>query len=507
MEEPHENGATATGAGLVVVANRLPVSLERDADGAERWRRSPGGLVSALEPFLRAHRGAWVGWPGVGGTTRGSWQDGELLLHPVGLTVEEVDDFYEGFSNATLWPLYHDVVMPPEYHRHWWEAYVHVNRKFAAAAAEAGGPGATVWIQDYQLQLVPAMLRDLRPDLRIGFFLHIPFPPVELFMRLPWRTEIVQGLLGADLIGFHRPGGARNFQWLARTLAEAEAGRPVSDVGDEPGRLTVGDRTVGVGAFPISIDAAELDSLARRPDIERRARRIRADLGNPRKIVLGVDRLDYTKGIDIRLRALHELLAEGRISARDTTMVQIATPSRERVEHYIRMREDIERAVGRMNGEFGRVGHPAVHYLHTSVGREELAAFYRAADVMLVTPLRDGMNLVCKEYVACRHDLGGALVLSEFAGAAAELTDALQVNPYHLEEVKSQLARALEMGPAEARHRMTAMRGHVLTHDVSHWARSFLTALRGGAAAQGGVPAQAGETVGEPVGAADRALT
>ncbi|MGW7428252.1 alpha,alpha-trehalose-phosphate synthase (UDP-forming) [Streptomyces sp. NPDC054861] len=480
------------------------MSLERGADGAERWRRSPGGLVSALEPFLRAQQGAWVGWPGVGGTSRGSWQDGEMLLHPVDLTAEEVDQFYEGFSNATLWPLYHDVVVPPEYHRRWWEAYVQVNRKFAVAAAQVSGHGATVWIQDYQLQLVPAMLRDLRPDLRIGFFLHIPFPPVELFMRLPWRTEIVQGLLGADLIGFHRPIGARNFQWLARTLAEAETARPVSAVDDEPGLLTVGDRTVGVGAFPISIDAAELDRLARRPDIERRARRIRADLGNPRKVVLGVDRLDYTKGIDVRLRALHELLAEGRISARDTTMVQIATPSRERVEHYIRMREDIERAVGRMNGEFGRVGHPAVHYFHTSVDREELAAFYRAADVMLVTPLRDGMNLVCKEYVACRHDLGGALVLSEFAGAAAELTDALQVNPYHLEEVKAQLARALEITPEEARRRMSALRGQVLTHDVSHWARSFLTALRGGAAA---VPPSGADTaVGDPVGAAGHAV-
>jgi trehalose 6-phosphate synthase len=484
---PQATVPSAAGAGLVVVANRLPVSLEADGTdgGRPRWRRSPGGLVNALEPFLRTHRGAWVGWPGTAesaGTPAHAWQHDGLLLYPVALTADEVDGFYEGFSNATLWPLYHDVIMPPRYRRSWWDAYVHVNRKFAQATADISGPGATVWVQDYQLQLVPAMLREMRPDLRIGFFLHIPFPPVELFMQVPWRTQLIQGLLGADLIGFHRPGGARNFQWLARRLAGVREERAVSDVGDEPGLLSVaespaGRRTVKVGAFPISIDAADLDRLARREDVQRRAEQIRAQLGNPRKIVLGVDRLDYTKGIDIRLRALHELLAEGRVTAETTTMVQIATPSRERVEHYLRMREDIERTVGRINGEFGRVGHPAVHYLHTSVGREELAALYRAADVMLVTPLRDGMNLVAKEYVACRHDLQGALVLSEFAGAAAELTSAVQVNPYHLEEVKSGLEKALTMSRAEAGRRMSELRAQVLTHDVGHWAQAFLSTL------------------------------
>ncbi|MFH9656986.1 trehalose-6-phosphate synthase [Streptomyces sp. NPDC017248] len=482
---PQGTAVPAAGAGLVVVANRLPVSLETDGtDGGRRWRRSPGGLVNALEPFLRTHRGAWVGWTGTAAddtTPAHAWHHDELLLYPVALTADEVDGFYEDFSNATLWPLYHDVIMPPRYRRSWWDAYVHVNRKFAQATADISGHGATVWVQDYQLQLVPAMLRQLRPDLRIGFFLHIPFPPVELFMQVPWRTELVRGLLGADLIGFHRPGGARNFQWLARRLAGVRVERAVSDVGDDPGLLSVAEPTarrgVKVGAFPISIDAAGLDRLARRADVRTRAEQIRAELGNPRKIVLGVDRLDYTKGIDIRLRALHELLTEGRVSADSTTMVQIATPSRERVEHYLRMREDIERTVGRINGEFGRVGRPAVHYLHTSVGREELAALYRAADVMLVTPLRDGMNLVAKEYVACRYDLQGALALSEFAGAAAELTSAYQVNPYHLEEVKSGLEQALSVTPDEAGRRMSALREQVLTHDVGHWAQSFLSAL------------------------------
>lgn len=477
MEEKDVHTTPTSGAGLVVVANRLPVSLESASDGTRGWRHSPGGLVNALEPFLRAQRGAWVGWPGAAGEDMPPLEDGDLLLHPVALSTDEVAGFYEGFSNGTLWPLYHDVVMPPEYHRSWWEAYVRVNRKFAQATAEVSSPGATVWIQDYQLQLVPAMLRKLRPDLRIGFFLHIPFPPIELFMQLPWRTEIVEGLLGADLIGFHRPGGAQNFQWLAGRLAGLESVSTVNEAGDTPGEIRVGGRTVKMGAFPISIDSGELDRLARRVDIRRRAEQIRADLGHPKRIILGVDRLDYTKGIDVRLRALHEMLAEGAIEPHEVAMVQIATPSRERVEHYIRMREDIERTVGRINGEFGRVGSPVVHYLHTSVGREELAAFYSAADVMLVTPLRDGMNLVCKEYVACRHDLSGALVLSEFAGAAAELTSAFLVNPHHLDEVKTTLHRALNVPADEGRQRMVALREQVLTHDVDHWARSFLTAL------------------------------
>ena len=248
-------------------------------------------------------------------------------------------------------------------------------------------------------------------------------------------------------------------------------------VRSRPGVVHVGDRIVRVGAFPISIASTELDRLARTKEIQQRAKTLRAELGNPRKIMLGVDRLDYTKGIDVRLHAMHELLAEGHIKAEDVTMIQIATPSRERVEHYKQMREDIEREVGRINGEFGRVGHPAVHYLHASVDRKELVAFYCAADVMVVTPVRDGMNLVCKEYVACRHDLGGSLVLSEFAGAAAELTSAFLVNPHNLDGVKDALLAALNIDEAEGRRRMRALRRQVLTHDVDRWARSFLEAL------------------------------
>ncbi|MFD7657933.1 trehalose-6-phosphate synthase [Actinosynnema sp. NPDC059797] len=465
------------GADFLVVANRLPVDLERLEDGTQRWKHSPGGLVSALEPFLRAHSGAWVGWPGIADAEVEAFEEDGLQLHPVTLSATEVADYYEGFSNGTLWPLYHDVVAPPAFHRRWWNAYVRVNQRFADVTAKVAAQGATVWVQDYQLQLVPAMLRELRPDLRIGFFLHIPFPPVELFMQLPWRTEIIRGLLGADLVGFHRPGGAQNFLWLARRLVGLEPSRGAVGVRTRPGVVQVGDRTVRVGAFPISIDSAGLDALARDKEVQKHARKIREDLGNPKKILLGVDRLDYTKGIDVRLRALYELLADGRVDPTEVTMVQLATPSRERVEHYKQMRSEIEQIVGRINGEFSTVGHPIVHYLHQSVDRRELTAFMSAADVMVVTPVRDGMNLVCKEYVATRYDLGGALVLSEFAGAAAELTSAFLVNPHDLDGVKNALESALTLDPAEGRRRMRALRRQVLTHDVDRWARSFLDAL------------------------------
>ena len=462
---------------FIVVANRLPVDLVVGEDGERSWQRSPGGLVTALEPMLRGRDGAWVGWPGVPDVEVEPLEQDGLLLHPVRLTEREVSEYYEGFSNATLWPLYHDVVAPPVFHRAWWYAYRLINKRFAEAAAEIAAPNATVWVQDYQLQLVPAELRRLRPDLRIGFFLHIPFPPTELFMQLPWRTQIVEGLLGADLVGFHTPGGVRNFRWLAARLAGSRLSGSTTGTGGRPGEIAYEDRLVKVGAFPISIDSASLDKLARSTAVRARAARIREQVGHPKRVVLGVDRLDYTKGINLRLQAFHELLLDGRIDASDTVMVQLATPSRERVEHYQQMRDDIELTVGRINGEFSRVGHPAVHYMHRSLPREELAAFFVAADVMLVTPLRDGMNLVAKEYVACKYDLSGALVLSEFAGAAIELNNAYLVNPHDLDGMKNTLYDALTMLPEDGRRRMRAMRRQVLTHDVDRWARSFLGAL------------------------------
>lgn len=454
---------------MVVVANRLPVDQVTDPDGTTRWQRSPGGLVTALEPFVAGRGGAWVGWSGSAGEAPEPFESGGMSLVPVPLSEEEVDHYYEGMSNASLWPLYHDVVEKPEYHRTWWDTYVQVNKRFAERAAEVAAEGAIVWVHDYQLQLVPAMLRQRRPDLTIGFFLHIPFPPYELFTQLPWRGAVVEGLLGADLVGFQRPSAAANFVQLARRLHDLPA---------RGSTIEYDGRTVTARAFPISIDVRAFEELAGSPSVAKRAEEIRAELGNPAKLILGVDRLDYTKGIAVRLNAFEELLEDGVLEAPDTVMVQVATPSRERVEHYVHMRETIEQQVGHINGIYGTLGGPAVHYINQSVPREELAALYRAADVMLVTPYRDGMNLVAKEYVAARSDLGGALVLSEFAGAAAELRQAFLVNPHDIAGVKNQLVRALRMEPAEGAKRMRAMRRHLAKNDLEHWAASFFDALR-----------------------------
>ncbi|MCV7167555.1 alpha,alpha-trehalose-phosphate synthase (UDP-forming) [Mycobacterium stomatepiae] len=478
---PSSKAAHVGNSDFVVVANRLPVDLERLPDGSTAWKRSPGGLVTALEPLLRKRSGAWVGWPGVVDEEvdvddEPIAQD-ELQLYPVRLSADDVAQYYEGFSNATLWPLYHDVIVKPIYHREWWDRYVEVNQRFAEATSRAAADGATVWVQDYQLQLVPKMLRTLRPDLTIGFFLHIPFPPVELFMQLPWRTEIIEGLLGADLVGFHLVGGAQNFLFLSRQLLSANTSRGAVGVRSRFGEVQLESRSVRVGAFPISIDSGTLDGVAKHRDIRRHAKELRTELGNPRKILLGVDRLDYTKGIDVRLKAFSELLSEERIKRDDTVLVQLATPSRERVESYQLLRDEIERQVGHINGEYAEVGHPVVHYIHRSVPRDELIAFFVASDVMLVTPLRDGMNLVAKEYVACRSDLGGALVLSEFTGAAAELRQAYLVNPHDLEGVKDAIEAALNQPADEGRRRMRSLRRQVLAHDVDRWARSFLDAL------------------------------
>ena len=354
------------GADFVVVANRLPVDLVRSPDGTEQWKASPGGLVTALESILKANHGAWVGWPGVPDVAPAPFESDGIQLRSVELSAQDVEDYYEGFSNGTLWPLFHDVVVPPEYHREWWNAYRDVNARFARATAEAAAPGATVWVQDYQLLLVPLMLREMRPDLTIGFFLHIPFPPVELFMQLPWRTELVDGMLGADLVGFHLPGGADNFRFLANRLR----GHPSARIRNSKSRaaeIRVDDRMVRVGAFPISIDSAAVDRLARSRETLARATRLREELGSPEVLMLGVDRLDYTKGIDVRLRALEELFEEGRLDPAEVTLLQLATPSRERVEQYQIMRSRIEESVGRINGKFGEIGHPVVTYIHRPV--------------------------------------------------------------------------------------------------------------------------------------------
>jgi alpha,alpha-trehalose-phosphate synthase [UDP-forming] len=481
----------------VVAASRLPVDQTEGPDGETEWRPSPGGLVTALEPVMRAAEGAWVGWPGAPGEAPEPFDTNGMHLVSVGLSEEEVADYYEGFCNATLWPLYHDVIAPPEFRRPWWDAYVRVNRRYAEVVADQAARGATVWVHDYQLQLVPGMVRALRADVRIGYFNHIPFPGYEIFAQLPWRRQIVRGLLGADLVGFQRHSDATNFLRACRRSAGLATRGSLVRVPDAPPEDpapgtagssgtrrqrvaeddSVSGRDVRAGAFPISIDSAAIEEIARRPDVQARAQAIREALGKPDVVLLGIDRLDYTKGILHRLKAYGEVLDEGRLGPPGTVLVQIASPSRERVESYRLLRDEVEVTVGRINGDYGEVGNPPIHYLHQSYPKDELVAYYLAADVMLVTPLRDGMNLVAKEYVASRFDDTGALVLSEFTGAADELTAAFIVNPHDIDGLKEVIVRAATVSPAEARRRMRSMRRRVMEHDVAYWAKTYLDAL------------------------------
>ena len=469
---------------MVVVSNRLPVDYQAGEGGETTWRSSPGGLVTALEPVMRSTEGAWVGWAGVADREFDPFEHNGISIIPVPLSEQELADYYEGFANDTIWPLYHDVIAPPTFHREWWDAYVRVNRRFAEAAARAAAEGAVVWVQDYQLQLVPRMLRESRPDLVIGFFNHIPFPAYGIYSQLPWRRQVIDGLLGADVVGFQRSTDASNFARAVRRLFGYTTKGTVIEVPAEDGEV----RRVVARHFPISIDAAGFEEIARRPEVQERARQIRAELGNPATIMLGVDRLDYTKGIRHRIKAFGELLHEGRLSVEDATLVQVASPSRERVETYRQLRDEIELQVGRLNGDYSTLGHQAVAYLHHGYPREEMVALYLAADVMLVTALRDGMNLVAKEYVACRFDGDGVLLLSEFTGASDELRQAILVNPHDIEGLKDAIIEATQMPKRERARRMRALRKRVRDNDVANWSATFLKTLTGVGKITPGIP-------------------
>jgi trehalose 6-phosphate synthase len=457
---------------LVIAANRLPVM--RSDDG---WTASPGGLVRALLPLVRESQGTWVGWTGIADDDAAELHVEGVALHAVPLSADEVEAYYEGFSNDTLWPLYHDAIRDSGFHTADWNSYQAVNQRFAVTLANISPPDAMVWVHDYHLQLVPAMLREQRPDVRIGFFNHIPFPPPELFYRLPWRDEILRGLLGAHLVGFQRQRGARNFADVAGQLVGAELDLAQSITRDTPGTIRHDGQTTLVGAFPISIDVDEFETLAAGRSTRQQYSSMRTRLGEPEVILLGVDRLDYTKGIGSRLKAFGSLLDEGRLDPARHVLVQVATPTREGVDHYQEERAEIERLVGEINGRHARLGYPVIHYLYRSLPLEQLVPMYRAGDIMLVTPFRDGMNLVAKEYVATRLDDDGVLVLSEFTGAADELTEAVLVNPHDEDALKEAIMTAVEMHRRERRERMERLRSKVRSHDVAAWAQSFLDVL------------------------------
>ncbi|GLH73905.1 bifunctional alpha,alpha-trehalose-phosphate synthase (UDP-forming)/trehalose-phosphatase [Geothrix limicola] len=460
-------------AKLLLVSNRVPWTVAC-AGGKGVLKPSSGGLATALAGTHARGETLWVGWPGdLGGLDAEARQAilDELQAQrviPVELSAEEVERYYEGFSNGVLWPLFHYLLDKVRLDTDQdWDAYASVNQRFAEAAAERAEPGDSVWIHDYQLMLVPRYLRELRPDLRIGFFLHIPFPAYEVFRILPWRELLLQGVLASDLVGFHTPGYQAHFVNASRRILGAES--------REDG-LDYDGHHVALGDYAIGIDAEAFSTTAASPSVMARVQEIRQDLGG-RTLILGVDRLDYTKGIPQRLLAVERYL-ELHPEMRDSVLfLQASVPSRERVEAYAQYRKQVDEVTGRINGLYGSPSRVPVHVLHRNIPFEELVALYRAADVMLVTPLRDGMNLVAKEFCATRGDDSGILILSEFAGASADLREAILVNPYDTGAMAEALDTALRMPPGQARARMRALRKRVITHDVHRWAEAFLRDL------------------------------
>ena len=460
---------------VLIVSNRLPVTVTR-VDGVLHARPSAGGLATGLRRHHERAGGLWIGWPGYADLLGGvpSAELARLLAPlravPVPLSADEITRYYEGIANGVLWPLFHYLIDQMPLRVEHWDAYESANARFADAIAEHHRPGDLVWVHDYQLMLVPALLRERVPDARIGFFLHIPFPSSEVFSALPQRAALLRGVLGADLVGFHTAAYARHFgRSVERTLGV------VPDSLDHPARVAHGGGTTRVGVFPMGVDAASLAARAAGAGVSAALAQLRPPDG--KALLLGVDRLDYTKGIPRRLLAYEQLLARHPELRERVRLVQVAVPSREGVGAYQRIRRNVEGLVGRINGTFGTARWTPIHYLHRSVADAELLALYRAATVMLVTPVRDGMNLVAKEFVACRADEDGVLVLSEFVGAAAEMTDAVQVNPYDVDGSAEAYYRALTMPRAERRTRMRELRRRVITYDVHAWSSSFLAAL------------------------------
>jgi trehalose 6-phosphate synthase/phosphatase len=458
-------------ARLLIVANRLPITVQT-TEGTVEVQRSAGGLATGLAVPHEQSGGLWIGWSGAPEglppeqQAKLDQQLAAMRLVPVPLTADQVTRYYERFSNGVLWPLFHYLLDQIPLHVGDWDSYVEVNEAFADVVAGQYQPGDLIWVHDYQLLLLPGLLRRRLPDARIGFFLHIPFPSEELFRTLPARDKLLEGMLGADLVGFHTPAYLRHF---ATSLVDI-LGHSL-----EIDRVQLPGREVRLGVFPMGIDAATFRRIARDPAVDGEAEAIRGD-GSVR-ILVGVDRLDYTKGIPRRLMAYERMLQTHPELRERVRLVQVAVPSRTGVEAYQDFRELVDGLVGRINGAFGTPRWVPVHYIFRALSVPDLVALYRAADVMLVTPLRDGMNLVAKEFIASRTDGDGVLVLSEFAGASWELPEAVPVNPYDVDGAAEVFYRALSMSPEERRARLAPLRARVETFDVHRWVTSFLELL------------------------------
>ncbi len=460
--------ARGSGRPVVAVANTLPI--RRGDDG---WELSPGGLVTALRPVMQTRSGAWVGWDGGTKGVPPKLPAMETRLLPISLSAAQVRQYYHGFANTTLWPLLHDAIEKPRFERSWWRSYQDVNAAFAGAAAAALGElqDALAWVHDYHLTLVPRLIRERRNDQPIGFFLHIPWPAPEIFARVPWRQDILLGMLGADVISFHVERYRANFlQACARLLGDADIHVRGSKI------VMPGQRQVITTTAPISIDATEFGRLATDPETAADIESLREQFEG-RTLLLGVDRLDYTKGIIERLLAVEALLERRRDLCTTIAFLQVAVPSRDNVAEYRSLRSAVEGHIGRINGKFTRPGADVpVHYLHRSLPARQLVAYYAVADVMLVTPLIDGMNLVAKEYVTVQHALegSGSMILSEFAGAGIELRQAVPCNPFDVEGLSLRIEHTLELDASMRRAAIESMARHVAAHDVHRWVASQL---------------------------------
>ena len=457
---------------LLLVSNRLPVTVRID-DGRASLTRSAGGLATGLSSVHRPGRDIWLGWLGnvskidAGQLAKVRGQLTDQCLIDVSLTAAQVRAFYEELSNGVIWPMFHYMPDRMPLHSRSWKTYQAVNERFAEAAAREYRDGDMIWVHDYQLLLVPGMLRRRLPHARIGYFLHIPFPSYEIFRMLPWRAEVLEGILGADIVGFHTATYVHHFTRAMRLVLDLEPG---------PDSVRVGSRDVQLRVAPMGIDVDEFERLAASPAVRAQTASLRESSGG-RRLILGVDRLDYTKGIPRRLLAFQRLLERTPELRDKVRLIQLAVPSRSSVAGYKAFQSQINEIVGRVNGEFATPESVPIHYMYRSLDREELVALYCAADVMAVTPLRDGMNLVAKEFVASRIDEDGVLLLSELAGAAEELNEALQINPFDIDCMAEGMAEALLMPSVDRRARMRTLRRRVANRTVQEWAGSFVDAL------------------------------
>lgn len=463
---------------LLIVSNRLPIVIKNED---ETWTIAPGsgGLITALKPVLKEYGGSWVGWPGDVGEAPIDDLLGKLgdelgcSFKPVALSAELVEGFYYGFSNETLWPLFHDLLGHAEFNESKWRSYQQSNEIFADVLSESVKHDHIVWVHDYQLILVGEHLRRRGMANPLVYFLHIPFPSPDIYARLPWRAEILRAMLAYDLVGFQSKKDLRNF---ARCVAEYIPDATVKSAGGDR-LITWQGRTIRAGAFPISIDARDFDHKARAKDVQDAAWYIHENFGD-QMLIIGVDRLDYTKGIPIKFRALERALEKYPDLIGKISLIQLVVPSRQDIPEYAMWKEKLDQLAGEINGRFALRGWVPVHYMYRSLPMTELLGYYRACEISLITPLRDGMNLVCKEYCASSVDENGVLILSEFAGAAPQLKDgALIVNPHDLEAVADAIHRAYVMSREERQTRMHKLREGIMRNDVFKWVRDFLASV------------------------------